>query len=686
MIIIGEKYEPIIKGKGFNPRPIATWGIPEYADSIRNPRVFGTVNHEQFWLEQIDRCLHGYTTGGTYIPGRMYKYLNFDPITTVGRGSHYPEFVDIDLEYFNLVDWVKENNKGIIGLKARRKGLSEKHSKGVHDYGMRFTPGDYKGGICAGKENYAEEYFNKLKEANRNKPPELQLHYSVSNKDEYTANYSIKTSTGMVEDGSGNAIICKTMFNDPNVFKGYFFNDVIFEEAGEFLHLKRGYGATKACFMVGFRMVGTPYIYGTGGNMKTSTKEFAEIYDEAEHYDLVKVEIMAQRLMIGFFSGSVNEKGQPEENIPNIKKLYPDLSKEQIMGCEDVLAADEFLESQAKKLASARNKVPYYDFLQNFPRNRRQAFLRFTGNNFDIEALNDVMRTILETRAKYKCYTLEYVKNDDGSNKQPLEVHAVEIDIEKSDPEAYIKIYIDPKTSYKDLDVAGIDSYDQDISMSSKSLGAMVILRRKENNIAPGKRIPIALIRCRPSRKEIFYEISMKAAIYFNLIGNVLIDAHKPMIIKYFENHGCEKYLAPRPRSFESPNSEQKHKYGVLLTKASQSKPQMISVLQTWTLDEAIECPFEEVIAELQEYDIEQVDSDWDAADALGIALIRDIDMRRAPRKHDSGIDNAFRLPTWHEREDGTFVDMGNRDINKKTENAVEIKDPFIRGLERGEY
>ena len=54
----------------------------------------------------------------------------------------------------------------------------------------------------------------------------------------------------------------------------------------------------------------------------------------------------------------------------------------------------------------------------------------------------------------------------------------------------------------------------------------------------------------------------------------------------------------------------------------------MISLLQGWVLDEAMDCDIPLLLGELQAYDDGMKESDCDAADALGIALMRIADMK----------------------------------------------------------
>ena len=137
-------YRPLIKEKGFCPNPVAKYGIPPYADSLSNPSVRNTSAYQDYWEEQIYYCINGYHTGGVFIPGRYYFYLNFIFISSVGRGNHFADYVDADLEFFNLIEYIKEKKKGFIGLKARRRGFSEKIKGGIFAHGVRFNHSKYR--------------------------------------------------------------------------------------------------------------------------------------------------------------------------------------------------------------------------------------------------------------------------------------------------------------------------------------------------------------------------------------------------------------------------------------------------------------------------------------------------------------------------------------------------------------
>lgn len=1048
-----KKYEPLIKNRGFLPNPIAVNGIPDFADSKHFPKVDGTAAHADFWEEQIQRCVDGYYTGGVFIPGRYYYYLNFCYLQTVKRGYHHPDFVDLDLEFFQLVDYVKANNKGIICIKPRRRGLSEKVTNGIIDYGMRFKPGGYVAGLAAGKDEYIETFLQRIKKANAYRPPELQMHYNVSNKEQYRAGYSIKNSDGvMVLSGSMNNLWARTMDTKPNVFKGELLEDCVFEEAGEFPILQKGFGATKACFAVGDKMVGTPFIFGcvcagtkvwdnegnliniedlkpengilgydgkgvsketitywqppaekecvritthtgrtlecsidhpilyskkgltrgkkekrkkvaifteaqnlklheqiaviesvpvygtkklweprligwligdgtygfdhsprmancdseinnhllkkfdakvtkshitkegklyeeirlkgicqqlrdigiygqtklnkrlpknihsyckkdicellggffdtdgsvirsttkqitltassfdllfevklllqklgihctiiivkagfktpkdindyyrlcicdvksilcfrdnisfaitykqerleaickaienkttklskhikgirfevvekiefigmkpiynltagtthtyiangivthnTGGNINSSMLEFSNMYEEAHLNGLERFEFYADRLMIGCFVGSTNENGEIAQDTPYLDKQFKDkdYSPEQILGCEDTERAREKVLKRGLEMSKAIDREKYYAFLTDNPLSKKELFLRFTSNSFDTESLtNQRIRIEEQTAPGYFKYKLSWKRNEDGTLVLPHEVVASPCgQNDKEDDDYVVMIRSHPVKNQKNLDVAGLDSYDQDEAKSSKSLGAMVVIRRKGHSMknAKGdsishKRVPVCLVRMRPKRKEVFYDTCMMVSVYYNLVHNTLVDAGKPAICKHYEDNGLGRMLSPRPKSFESEKSEQTHKYGMLLTGSIKSKPQMIGILQSWTHDESDECWFPHIIEGLMNYDVLQKDSDWDEVDALGLALVRDIDMKKQPTdSDDKEAEKAFELNDWRENNNGHLISTGVSQVE-----IDEISDPFMKMLYSGE-
>lgn len=681
------KYRPIIKERGFCPNPVVKYGIPSYADSRFDPSVRNTIAYKDYWEEQFNYCVNGYTTGGLFIPGRYYFYLNFCPISTVGRGYHYPDFIDLDYEYFLLYEYAKSVGKGMIILKARRRGMSEKYAKGIIGYGVRFRAEKYKAAIVAGLQTYADGLFDKFKELNSTIIPEFYVNHLKATDEKWIGGYEIKNSLGkFVKQGSFNEILCKTASVNENVLKSNYIDDLALEEAGEFDLLVPTFGASKDCMMDGDDMVGVPTIFGTGGNIQSQSKGFMEMWFGAESYNLLRFECYGQRLYKKHFIGSTNKRDEIEYSCPNITQhpLLKNVGIEQILGCEDTQHATNTILNNRIKYSKLPNKKKLYDELQNNPLNAKEAFLKFGTNPFSTEILNDAMHQVSAFAIpRYEKFLLSWARDKDKKIIIPLQVTATLASDEEPE-ENCVLVQERPFPGYKRLDVAGIDSYDVDESTSSKSLGGMCVIRRKNLKDNQDCRKIVAVVRQRPHRKELFYETTLMVAVWYDLIGNCMIDYAKPMIMEWWKRHGGRKYLAKRPRSFESDDSTQTHEFGMLAT--IRSKPQLISLGQSWVLDEAMGCYIPIVLNELQGYDTGVKESDCDLADALFLGLARIADMKTpavdySQEKYDPFADSDIIFD-----ENGNPVRVGGQ-TSMDGKHISEYKDIVLQTLiKEGRY
>ena len=545
------KYRPIIKERGFCPNPVAKHGIPDWADSRSNPAVKKTLAYKDYWEEQINYCVNGYWTGGLFISGRYYFYLNFCPISTVGRGYHYPDYVDADYEYFSLYEYAKSVGKGVIVIKARRRGMSEKYSKGIIGYNIRFRIEKYKAGLVAGLATYSEGLFNKFKEMNSTIVPEFFLSHLRDAEDKWLAGYEVKNEMNQfVKRGSFNEVMCKTANTNENVLKSNYFDDVAFEEGGEFNRLIETFGATKDCLMDGDIMVGTPMVFGTGGNIQSQSKGFMEMWYDNEGYNLLRLECYGPRLYKKHFIGSTNKQDQADYSCKNIIN-HPELKgalPEQLLGCEDEQEAIATIIKKRAEYSKLRNKKKLYDEIQNNPLNSSEAFLKFGSNPFDMETLTEALnKAASHAVPRYEKYILEWERDEKGRIIIPLRVKA-RLASDQDSEDKCVLVKEKPIEGYRRLDQAGIDSYDVDEAVSSRSLGAMVVVRRKDTTNNTEARKAICVVRQRPKRKEMFYETSLMVAVWYDLIGGCLIDYAKPMIMEWWKKNGGKKYLAKRPK------------------------------------------------------------------------------------------------------------------------------------------
>lgn len=621
-------YIPRIKSKGFCPNPVAqAGGVPTYADAVSNPEVLGTAAYRDWWMEQFDICEKGYTTGGVFIPGRYYYYLNFCYLSTVGRGYHHPDYVDYDLEYAELVEEAKRINWGIIGLKRRRAGFSEKWVNMVANYGLRFNPEGYSAGIVSGLSNYSEELGKKLSNTNHIMDPALSLHIPKSGNDWEVYWVEELSNKKARKAGSFGKIKIRTANNNSGVLKGDKYDDVAFEESGEFDLLEETYGDSKSCFAVGDKMVGTPYIYGTGGNISKGSKRFREMWYNSNTHNLLKTEAYAGRLRNKYYIGSKNEIDEVEYDCPNIEKLMvqQSLSYEQVLGCEDVQHVEKTKVIKRAELLRSDSKIAYYKELQTDPFNEREAFLKFNANQYPLELLAAQEAELLSRADRgYSCFKPKWKVDTEGKLKFPLEVELDWIEAPTAEMGDYVMIHNDhirPK-KFNNMYYGGLDGYDIDSTQTSKSLGAMVICTRNNNIPNVPSRMPVCIIFCRPSRKERFYELCGMMSVRFELRGATMCDARSPGVIEWYKQNNLTRFLAKRPQSIESEHTEQIHDYGYKQT--TFSKPIAIGKVQTWVMDISQHCEFPQLLSDIRDYDENAPlsESDSDLHDALQDCLV----------------------------------------------------------------
>ena len=664
-------YVPIKKSKEFCPNPIARYGIPYFADSENNSSCVGTKAYDDFWDEEYNRCLNGYTTGGIEITGRHYYYLNYTTLRGL-KGVMYPWITDLDIEYFWTIDYIKKYKKaGILALKARRKGLSEKFQS-IANHGIRFIEG-YKAGMAAGQSKYVEGLREKFIYGFDNVVPEMRLNYTNSNDKIFQTGYYEKTDSGSYAlRGYAGNVKFASMHESAEKFEGEYFNDVALEEAGQFEKLKAAHDSIKPAMMFGSRMEGTFYIYGTAGNILSTSKDFQSFWQNPDEYDLIKLWVPGRRMyfpyMVNDYSGepinpATGEKeievdpdtGKQIDPIINLRKYKP----EQRIGMEDTELASIMIKKIKIKLSKLPDKSALIKYNKSYPETEEEAWSSGGNNNFDPEVLNTQIVNLMAEEMPLKEVVLDWVYKDNGSMEKVYPLQVKPRLAKASDPDyRRILVFQDPMPEYKDLDVAGCDSYNQDLALSrNSSLGAFVVLRRYKDlpgytGSFPGEP-PVCLYYKRPRRKELFFEETLKIAVWYNLIRNVMLSAEYDAIINFWKSFGGEKYMSLRPRAFESKASKQEHKYGAKMT--SHSKPLALGVAQGWVIDSTQYNFFPELLRDFLAYDEEKIDSDWDAADAVMLALMRIEDMKRFPRRVDASAINKNTFPVYYYDEEGNI-------------------------------
>lgn len=589
-------------------QPLIHEGTPDL-----NPE---SVAYREFWDEQIDRCKNGFKPKGLdRISGKHYYYLNFYKIlgNSGGDGNRKtliaPWYRDMDKEYFDLFETCKEEEKGMIVIKARDKGFSYMNS-GMLAHEFTFYPFN-EVGIAAGLQVTANSFFDKVKKGLFNQHPNFR-HSILKDADEtLRSGYKKKNRDGKWEVGGFQSVVhCRTMSN-PEVFKGERLSLMVFEEAGEFKELLNAYMSSKACFMDGNLQFGVPVIGGTGGDIEASSKDFMEMYYNAEAFNLIPMFIPATKCYHGFF------------NVKN--------------GVSDVDGAQESLMKDREQLKSSGNQKGFNLHLQNYPLSVEEAFLQTKSSRFNVGKINSQRSDILANES----YSGQIQQGRlEWNDEEIMSVHWV------LDPNGPYKILAHPMTEYDGLDIGGIDSYDQDVAEASSSLGSCIIFRRFYNMDIAGNYV-IADYTDRPKTAEEFWDGCLKLAVYYN--SKMLVEYTKIGILDYFKRAGGLKYLKERPATAHSPKTVNRNRYGIQMNK--HTKAVMEQYMDKYIEESCGDIWFIELLDELANYGLRNTDR----AIAFGLCMIHDIDIYQQQVKlREQAIKQVGFI--YYKRENGRLI------------------------------
>jgi len=648
-MISAEKYSPVIFDRNQDYRKLK----------------HNTAEYFAYWKEQMHRLKHGFKpTGGSWIPPNYYFYLNFSKIHGLAEGARRksmipPRYRDQDHEYFLEIYHAKygdgKDNKGgygIIVVKARRKGFSFMNANTLlHEWTM--YPHS-ENGLGAQKEDYVQDFRKKLLLSYNELPPELRNKILHNNEEILMSGYKEKIDGIWVEKGTKSMIHFRVM-EKPNAFRGTSLNYMVFEEAGEFLKLKRSFESSEDCFKEGDIFFGTPIIGGTSNNMEVESDDFMEMYYNAERYNLKPVFIKASKVFGSFFDMST--------------------------GISDTAGAEKFVLAEAQRRKDTGDLQTYYSYLQENPLEVEHAFYRSGGTPFDLEKINKQISNINTNPSfqRVQRARLEWGKDKDGKEifgSKPVVVYEWEdkangelIVPESIEEDAYpFELVEQPIDGFKNIHLSAVDPYHIDDELEEmkkpaseqgdRSKGCMCVYRRFVNQNTIGE-LPVAFYTDRPYSKEKFYENCLKLAIMYDT--QILVEYNDDGFLKYFIDNKMTRYLKERPRAADSPWSQVTNRYGIHM-KTFQKK------LLTELVDEYIKKHWEDIyfLKLLNEFSV-YGRKNTDRVMAFGMALIHDMDNLKniIDSSKEEKLEKMAGLPEFSRSDDGTVSLSGaNRKNN----------------------
>lgn len=539
----------------------------------------GSRDYFQFWEEETRRCLYGYKCGDIWIPGRMYGYLNFFPMSRVpeavllksmeeqrsaksGRISQmavekiidFPKFWEISYEWWNFkhIAWYggefmgvqSEGNKHLCALKTRGAGFSYMEAwDGVYNY--NFIPAS-KSYYFAGAEPYLvgdaimdkvqsgldwinqySTYWRKNRQVKKS-----VMHQKASYLDEFG-----------VEKGSFSEIIAQIV-DKPSKTRGKRGRKATFEEFGSFPNGEAALEVAMGSMSEGSIYVGQVSCFGTGGEEGPGIQALENVFNNPVAWDMLAFnnvwEDGYQNTLCGYFvpcwradSWHMDENG----NVDMVGALKIDTIKRKKK------------EMSGKPKDLDRRKAEY-------PRTPSEALQRLTGNGFNIHEVELQIRRIETDKSIQGLLNHgQFVINPDAQKNDPHlgvefmpQPKSIARPIEdyphnqKDNLEGCVTILERPYTDAQGNVPAGMyllsfDSYYKEDSEDKTSLWSWKIWKLANGYDQSYIDLPVAWSAARPVRYNDNLVRMFSAADYYNAMIQGEIAGGGQAVVTYAKTH-----------------------------------------------------------------------------------------------------------------------------------------------------
>ena len=523
----------------------------EYKQYTREPT--GSKAWFNFWKQERERCLKGYSFGSDYVSGYEYFYLNYSPIlkteviheniggqNQADRIIGFPDYWDGDTEFFNYIDDAEKSGKHALLLGSRGKGKSLKAgSMCVRNYHHIANSKSY---CFAATEGYLNDdgIINKAWDTmdfvdintpwgKRRQVENSSLHKRASVKQ--TSSNGVETEVGFKSE-----IMGVTVGDNINKLRGKRGKLIILEEFGNFPKGKTGWNILRPSMEQGQDTFGLILAIGTGGTEGASFEAMEELFYNPKSYKVYAVP-------------NIWDEGMENTECAFFYPAWKNYSGayNKITGESDKALALSLIEVDRKLVAGANDPHALTRRKAEIPNTPKEAMMRITGSKFPIADLSAHLAEVEMNPHRYKNadYIGKFIINKEGIVEWKLdsEVEPIyQFPHKDNKMKGGVIIWEHP---YKTNDgatpygmyIAGIDSYDHDES-STLSLGSCWVM-----NVMTGRLV--AEYTGRPSAEE-FYETTRRLLIYYNAIANP--ENHNKGILDYFDRKNSTYLFCEQPR------------------------------------------------------------------------------------------------------------------------------------------
>jgi len=535
-------------------------------DGAYCPFPEGTDSYDEYWDEQEHYIKNGYTHEGQFIDGLYYLYLNYCPIKhKQKKGLFMPDFWSMDADYF-------EHISVAMGLrpdpdpfrpvvleiaKTRQCGASFKGCVPIL-YNMCFVPFS---------QNYLGSYLSDDTEKTTNMFLSYFYHayrYTDFGKrfikkeayEYYQVGYWDLIDGDKIPAGYLSELRIITWKDNPEKGVGGPCDLFVVEEAGLHPYLLTSLGFITPACKDGDFTTGTVLVYGAAGK-------------DGQYEGLKKLHYAPR----AYNAYSFPNKWEPESHykesglfIPNYSCRKPHIDEDgNPMQANAIIARDKSLKELEKK-----DHEKYLLDLSQYPNTPSEMFAVRGRKRFNQKLIAQQIAYLESQNAFGQAIELYEDINKGGIKelfvdekiKSPIRKFPLEGDMDK---EGCIEIFEFPDADPPpDLYIGGIDSYNQEDSYYSESLGSCFIYKKVSHLAKEGThRLVVAECTQRPKSKYDFYMNCAMLAKYYNAV--LMLENEDQEATPWFFNNNYEHLLADQPDIIRQiiPNSKSKRQKGI---------------------------------------------------------------------------------------------------------------------------
>lgn len=604
----------------------------------------GSKPYNDYWKEQMRRCVEGYTVGKYRITGDHYFFLNFYRMQTAnlnntkavtGRNESFPSFLSKQYEFFHYVEMCEYLGMDVCMLKARGLGFSEILAcLGVRPF---TTTRKFRSVYTADSDAHLNPTLTKvwtqLNWLNTQTNGGMKhLRQKIDNM--YRKRASMVNSQG--DEFGPMSEIEGIVADNPGKVRGDRTERLIFEEAGSNKNLVTSWVQGDALVNLGGVKVGIKLAGGTGGDSGPALAGLAKMFRDPMSYGILPYKNFYTRdgrvQYTGFFIPAHEFSLRPE---------YLDNR-----GVTDSVRFKKFYED---KRAGMRGQDAITYAAENcFTPD--EALLKQGDNIFDSELISNQL-TFMATSNDWPKPKPMGLMWDRSGEKEYAAVNAFPVSNSKllvlEEPQR-----LEDGSVYKNLYVAGIDAIDQgkdNSAMDTDVSEFCIVIKKRAFGMSPSQYV--AIYKDRPRDIQVAYDMAFKLLIWYN--ARAVLEFTKIGFQEFLKNKKRGDLLMERPEFATSNRNKKRTTKRLIGIPATESVINHgLELIQIQLSEGWQDIYFEEMLYQLLNYSYEDKRK-FDIIAALICTEIGDEELMDIKPVKANAVSNQWQDIGWYKNEKG---------------------------------